>query len=74
MPERGVCQVCGCDDDHACEGGCIWANADATLCSQCAQLPERERLERIEARADELEPGDGFTGFDPSQPPWDDDE
>lgn len=37
IAEPGTCSVCGCDDDHACDGGCIWANADATLCSRCAQ-------------------------------------
>lgn len=38
-PTPGVCTECGCTDDDACEGGCIWANADATLCSQCAGDP-----------------------------------
>lgn len=33
----GQCQVCGCTDEEACPGGCIWANAGATLCSRCAQ-------------------------------------
>lgn len=27
------CRVCGCDDLHACEGGCTWIEAD--LCSAC---------------------------------------
>lgn len=40
IAEPGTCSVCGCDDDHACDGGCIWANADATLCSRCAQSEE----------------------------------
>ena len=33
----GRCEVCGCTDEQACPGGCIWANASATLCSRCAQ-------------------------------------
>jgi hypothetical protein len=38
-PERSVsvarraCRVCGCTDDHACEGGCSWVEID--LCSRC---------------------------------------
>jgi len=28
-----VCRVCGCDDDHACAGGCGWVQAG--LCSAC---------------------------------------
>lgn len=30
----GVCRVCRCTDDHACEGGCWWVTPD--LCSACA--------------------------------------
>ena len=33
----GTCQRCGCTDESACPGGCIWANAEATLCSRCAR-------------------------------------
>lgn len=33
--EPGICGVCGCTDEQACPGGCVWANATATLCSQC---------------------------------------
>lgn len=33
----GRCEVCGCTDDNACPGGCIWANSSATLCSRCVQ-------------------------------------
>jgi len=35
--QTGQCIVCGCTDEQACEGGCIWANVTATLCSRCAQ-------------------------------------
>lgn len=33
----GQCQVCHCTDLDGCPGGCVWANAQATLCSRCAQ-------------------------------------
>lgn len=29
-----TCRVCGCDDFHACPGGCYWVEED--LCSACA--------------------------------------
>ncbi len=29
-----VCKICGCTDDHACEGGCFWIAPN--LCSACA--------------------------------------
>jgi hypothetical protein len=29
------CRDCGCDDDHACAGGCWWVDID--LCSTCAE-------------------------------------
>lgn len=29
-----MCRVCGCTDEHACDGGCGWA-ADG-LCTSCA--------------------------------------
>ncbi len=29
-----TCRECGCDDDHACPGGCYWVERD--LCSVCA--------------------------------------
>lgn len=36
---RGVCRRCGCTDDRACRGGCIWIEPD--LCSRC--VPGRRR-------------------------------
>jgi hypothetical protein len=27
------CRVCGCSEEHACAGGCSWANGD--ICSVC---------------------------------------
>lgn len=35
-----VCRGCGCDDNHACLGGCAWVLLDVKtptgVCSQCA--------------------------------------
>lgn len=31
--KKAKCRVCGCTDDHACEGGCYWVEKD--LCSTC---------------------------------------
>jgi hypothetical protein len=36
-PVHGVCRVCGCTDERACEGGCYWVDDEHTLCSQCAE-------------------------------------
>jgi hypothetical protein len=33
-PRPRACRVCGCTDDHVCEGGCQWVSVD--LCSACA--------------------------------------
>jgi hypothetical protein len=30
---QSKCRACGCDDDHACKGGCYWV--EPNLCSQC---------------------------------------
>lgn len=47
-----VCRGCGCDDLHACPGGCAWAEVDRErgtgLCSRCAarraaKKPSRKR-------------------------------
>jgi len=36
---NAVCIGCGCDDFHACEGGCHWLRLDrmagAGVCSKC---------------------------------------
>jgi len=31
--DEAVCRVCGCTNEHACEGGCSWVEPD--LCSAC---------------------------------------
>ena len=41
-PVAGTCQVCGCTEDRACEGGCEWQNKEKTLCSKC-ELPVTEQ-------------------------------
>ena len=35
----GICKICGCTDDHACSGGCSWANKEHTLCTSCVKPP-----------------------------------
>lgn len=33
-----LCRVCGCTDEHACEGGCSWVPdpaCEGDLCSRC---------------------------------------
>ena len=34
------CGMCGCTDDHACQGGCSWVSPD--LCSRCAWTPVKD--------------------------------
>jgi hypothetical protein len=33
--EQGVCRFCGCIDNKACPGGCVWMDKAHTLCSVC---------------------------------------
>ena len=39
-----VCIGCGCDDHHACRGGCWWLRVDREtglgICSECGHLVE----------------------------------
>lgn len=30
------CKICGCTDNHACEGGCFWVDINNSICSKCA--------------------------------------
>jgi len=39
-PARGICRVCGCTDEEACEGGCTWVEPD--LCSSCVEKEEAQ--------------------------------
>ncbi len=46
-----TCIGCGCDDLHACAGGCSWLRVDREsgdgICSECAHLVEQwDRGER----------------------------
>ncbi|MDX9691962.1 MAG: hypothetical protein RBT45_05840 [Acholeplasmataceae bacterium] len=43
--KKSKCRECGCDDDHACKGGCYWVKPD--LCSQCY---ERSQIYSIKLR------------------------
>lgn len=36
--QPGRCRWCRCTDDHACYGGCSWANTKRTLCSACVPM------------------------------------
>ncbi|HMJ13783.1 MAG TPA: hypothetical protein VK524_20340 [Polyangiaceae bacterium] len=40
-----LCIGCGCDDDHACGGGCTWLRIDRDecigVCSSCPQFEAR---------------------------------
>lgn len=38
LAPAGTCVRCGCQDYHACDGGCYWVEPD--LCSQCAIASE----------------------------------
>lgn len=29
------CQLCGCTEEHACDGGCAWADDEQTICTRC---------------------------------------
>lgn len=35
--DDAACAVCGCTDDHACEGGCSWVCDDPPVCSACVE-------------------------------------
>jgi PRTRC genetic system protein E len=44
------CRVCGCTNDHACEGGCHWVEKD--LCSKCAEkMKEKQEAPKAETPA-----------------------
>lgn len=36
----GTCRICGCTDEHACDGGCWWVLEQSfghTVCSSCVR-------------------------------------
>lgn len=41
----GVCRTCGCTDDHACPGGCAWA--EPGLCTECVGFEPVDQAPRI---------------------------
>jgi hypothetical protein len=47
-----VCAGCGCDDLHACEGGCSWLAADhqagSGVCSNCGHALTAWRHQRAQ--------------------------
>lgn len=42
---KEVCRDCGCDDDHACPGGCSWARPG--LCSACLKKQIKHLVGRV---------------------------
>jgi hypothetical protein len=48
------CRVCGCDDEHACKGGCYWYQPD--LCSQCYEKSQQfdVMLRQVHFKGEEL--------------------
>lgn len=32
-----ACQLCGCTEEHACDGGCAWADDEHTICTRCVE-------------------------------------
>jgi hypothetical protein len=39
-----ACAVCGCTEDHACEGGCSWACEDPAVCTACLDGTDLEEV------------------------------
>lgn len=39
------CQVCGCTDMHACQGGCYWIAEN--LCSNCGVIIPKPLMEQL---------------------------
>lgn len=56
------CQVCGCTDDHACEGGCQWSDRNPELCTTC-----EDALDEL-VDANTPTPGDDTAGQPAPQP------
>ncbi len=66
MIQAGQCLQCGCTDERACPGGCIWANVTATLCSRCAQGREAAPAVAAEHMGGWYE-GDSYASVTPEQ-------
>jgi hypothetical protein len=52
QPAQGICRVCLCCAEEACDGGCGWADHTYTLCTACTGLTEDEENAK---RAESLE-------------------
>lgn len=48
----GICCVCLCTEEDACEEGCGWVDRRRTLCTACVELSDEQRVEK---RRDSLE-------------------
>lgn len=48
-----TCRLCGCTQDRACPGGCVWVSAPTgvDLCNRCAEVVD---LDLMTAAADDL--------------------
>lgn len=42
------CRVCGCTDNHACEGGCEWVENEYNLCSKCQESYQEKKNKYLE--------------------------
>src|SRR5579862_6644499 len=43
----GVCSICWCRQERACEDGCAWADRTRTLCSSCTRFARYTRAEVV---------------------------
>lgn len=54
-----TCRGCGCDDDHACDGGCSWVlldiDAPTGVCSACADAVGWDPRTLMMLEVDDLE-------------------
>jgi len=53
MSANQKCRVCGCDDLHACKGGCYWV--EENLCSQCYEKQSKYSVKIRKLTMDEDE-------------------
>jgi hypothetical protein len=47
-PEVERCELCGCTEEEACEGGCGWSDPSRTLCTACEDLALEIGLQVLE--------------------------
>lgn len=46
--DAGICWLCGCTEEGACEGGCSWADDEQRVCSRCVDGIALEDLKLLE--------------------------